>query len=157
MSRYHEPPTYPIAVGSPTVFLAGGITDVEDWQAPATETLLEEHPTITVFNPRRADFPIEDPSAGFGQVAWEQHWLHKVDLTLFWFPKSAPGRPQPIAQFELGQALGERRRIVVGAEYGYPRVADVRWLCHLNRPDLTVHDSLDATVKAALHTIGETP
>ena len=38
---------------------------------------------------------------------------------------------QPIAMYELGQALGEGRQIVVGADPAYPREADVHMLCRL--------------------------
>jgi len=57
---------------------------------------------------------------------------------------------QPIALFELGQALGEGRRIVVGADPGYPRERDVHLLCRINRPGMPVWSTLDDTLTTAI-------
>ncbi|WP_406693329.1 nucleoside 2-deoxyribosyltransferase domain-containing protein (plasmid) [Saccharopolyspora sp. ID03-671] len=150
---YIEAPHYhrPTCTDGPTVFLAGGITGVERWHTQAAEAL-QAH-GVTVFNPNRADFPIHDPNAGWEQVSWEQHYLHAADVTLMWFPASdRTVTTQPIAMFELGQALGEGRRIVVGADANYPREPDVRMLCQLNRSGMpvfsTLADTLAATVAA---------
>ncbi|MDP9798295.1 hypothetical protein J2S43_006807 [Catenuloplanes nepalensis] len=152
MNRYFEAPhPYQPAPGDPpAVFLAGGITGVERWHDRAAETLLAAG--LIVLNPNRADFPIHDPAAGPAQVAWEQRHLHLPGvLTLMWFPASDPAvTTQPIAMFEYGQALGERRRLVVGADPGYPRRADVRILGELNRPGLVVHDTLGSLLTAAI-------
>lgn len=156
-ARYFEAPQ-PVPAhcgahtGSPTVFLAGGISGVPDWQRDAAVALLDWHAGVVVLNPRRGDFSIGDSRAGArDQVVWEQQQLHRVDVTLFWFPACTPGTTvQPIALFELGQALGEGRRIVVGADPGYPRAFDVAVQCELNQPGLVVHDRLDAVVDAAL-------
>lgn len=142
---YIECPTmYRPAPGDPpAVFLAGGIVGCPDWQSVAAKHLAER---AVVLNPRRANFPIHDPSATPEQIQWEHHHLHMDGvLTLFWFPASdRQVTTQPIAMFELGAALGEQRPIVVGADPGYPRAADVRWQTALARPELTVTDSLDA-------------
>jgi hypothetical protein len=134
----------------PAVFLAGGITGVGRWQDRAA-AVLARAPAV-VLNPHRARFPIDDPGAGAEQVAWEQHHLHLPGvLTLFWFPASDPAvTTQPIAMFELGQALGEGRGLVVGADPGYPRQADVHLLCGSARPGLAVHTALDDVLAAAL-------
>jgi hypothetical protein len=52
--------------------------------------------------------------------------------------------------FELGQALGERRPVAVGADASYPRETDVRMLCHLNEPSVQVRATLGQTVQDAL-------
>ncbi len=151
MSDYYEAPDYCLEgeISAATVFLAGGITGVERWHDRAAHTLLGAG--VTVFNPNRANFPIDDPAAGWEQVSWEQHHLHLADVTLFWFPASDRAvTTQPIAMFELGQALGENRRIVVGASSGYPREADVRMLCRIARPGMTVHSTLDSTISATI-------
>jgi hypothetical protein len=75
-------------------------------------------------------------------------------VTLFWFPASDPRvTTQPIAMFELGQALGEGRRVAVGADEGYPRQADVRMLCRLSRPELVVHGRLDDVLGSVLELV----
>jgi hypothetical protein len=147
MTRYFEAPHPAPALTMPSVFLAGGITGCPDWQADATAMLLRQ-PRIVIVNPRRADFPMGDPDAGREQIIWEQRNLHAVDVTLFWFPRSRS--VQPIALYELGQALGEGRRIAVGADPGFPRIDDVVVQCGFNRPDLTVHTDLGDTVADAV-------
>jgi hypothetical protein len=72
-------------------------------------------------------------------------------ITLFWFPASDPAvTSQPIALFELGQALGEGRRVVVGAHLGFPCEPDVRMLCQLARPGMPVFSDLDDVLRAVL-------
>jgi hypothetical protein len=143
---YFEAPTYyrPQRCDAPAVFLAGGITGVaERWHARAIEVLTGATPVV-ILNPHRASFPIGDPSASWEQVSWEQHHLHLAAVTLFWFPAcDASVTTQPIAMFELGQALGEGRLIAAGAHPDYPREADVHMLCQLARPGMPVYSSLD--------------
>ncbi|MDT8916250.1 nucleoside 2-deoxyribosyltransferase domain-containing protein [Amycolatopsis sp. PS_44_ISF1] len=150
---YFEAPHYyrPL-LPRPAVFLAGGITGCPDWQSDAAEQLHDADPRLVVLNPRRADFPIDDPAQGPVQVAWEQHHLHLPGtVTLFWFPACDPAvTTAPIALFELGQALGERRPVVIGADPGYPRHTDVQLLTALCRSGTEVHTTLSATVTAAL-------
>ncbi|MGW4527875.1 RapZ C-terminal domain-containing protein [Amycolatopsis sp. NPDC004378] len=152
--RYFEAPNYyrPRPGSAPAVFLAGGITGCPRWHDHAATVLAAAPDPVVVLNPNRVDFPIHDPAAGWEQVSWEQHHLHLPDATtLFWFPECDPQvTVQPIAMFELGQALGEGRRIVVGADPGYPRAADVRMLCQLARPGMPVYASLDDTLAAVL-------
>ncbi|WP_370973845.1 nucleoside 2-deoxyribosyltransferase domain-containing protein [Amycolatopsis sp. cg9] len=151
---YFEAPNYylPQPGDAPAVFLAGGITGCPRWHDHAAAVLAAAPEPVVVLNPNRADFPIHDPAAGWEQVSWEQHHLHLAETTtLFWFPACDPAvTVQPIAMYELGQALGEGRRIVVGADPGYPRVADVRMLCQLAQPGLPVHSTLDDTLAAVL-------
>src|SRR4051794_41365713 len=123
--RYYEAPEpyAPLPEDPPAVFLAGGITGVEDWQREAADVL--GRLDAIVLNPRRRDFPIDDPEQTGIQISWEHRHLHLPQvLTLFWFPPG--GSVQPIALLELGAALDNPgRRIVVGADPRYPRVEDV--------------------------------
>lgn len=151
-SLYVEAPTYyrPQPADPSAVFLAGGITGVERWHDHAVKTLQASGKPVVIINPNRARFPIHDPSAAWEQVSWEQHHLHLPSVTtLFWFPASDPAvTTQPIAMFELGQALGEGRRIVVGAHPDYPREPDVHMLCQLARPGQVVYSDLDHALQA---------
>lgn len=157
---YFEAPDYyrPQPTDPPAIFLAGGITGVERWHTHAIKTLQAAEPPLVILNPNRTSFPINDPNAAWEQVSWEQHHLHLPNtISLFWFPASAPETTtQPIAMFELGQALGERRQIVVGAHPGYPREADVHMLCQLTTPGRPVYSDLnhvlhEAVIEAAAH------
>ena len=44
------------------LFLAGGITNCELWQNDIIK-LLKDKEELTIYNPRRKNFPINDPSA----------------------------------------------------------------------------------------------
>ena len=81
--QYVESPTYTSANMGPfknAVFLAGGITDCPDWQAEMVEMLSDTD--LTLFNPRRADFPIGDPLAAQKQIKWEHDHLRMAGSIL---------------------------------------------------------------------------
>ena len=114
-----ETPTYP------TVFLAGGITNCPDWQQKILGLLSDE--LISVVNPRRKNFPIEDPNAAQEQIEWEFHRLNQCDIFSMWF--SDADSDQPICMYELGRHLvlhqDHPETIVIGVEPGYRRAQDV--------------------------------
>lgn len=149
--RYVEAPEdyVPSEGDGPSIFLAGGITGCEDWQTTARGLLFRQD--VVLFNPRRADFDVTGGDSAQQQIDWEFRHLHRADLTMFWFPACDPKvTVQPIAMYELGAALGERRRIVVGADAQYPRRLDVVLQLRHVRPELVVGYSLEETLAAAL-------
>jgi hypothetical protein len=152
--NYVESPTeYGPTIRGVSVFLAGGITGCPDWQAeavrlfqaPATRDLTEMLANLTILNPRRANFPIGDPTAAEAQIAWEYRHLHRADAVLFWFPEETLC---PIVLYELGywnawRSAGteQPKPIFVGTHPEYARRADVLHQTHLARPGLrVVHD-----------------
>lgn len=146
--RYFEAPDpyEPQEGDPPAVFLAGGISGCPDWHSHAVHVLRDSGVPMVVLNPARKNFPITDPNAGWEQVSWEQHHLHLPGLiTLMWFPRPhLPVTVQPIAQFEFGQASDKPdRTLVIGADPDYPRQLDVHHMMRWNRPDETVHATLD--------------
>jgi len=52
-----------------SVFFAGGISNCPDWQKGLVDTLKDYE--ITVYNPRRNNFPIDDDSESEAQIIWE--------------------------------------------------------------------------------------
>lgn len=152
--RYYEAPNSYTPNGSepPAVFLAGGITGCPRWHTHAVHTLRDSGVSMVVLNPNRRNFPIHDPDAGWEQVRWEQQHLHLPGvITMMWFPASDPAvTTQPIAQFEFGQALGAGRRLVVGADPGYPRARDVELMMRFNRPGLELYSDLDTLLAATV-------
>lgn len=147
---YIEAPQEYIGKG-PSVFLAGGITDCRDWQNSATKMLTATFGRYgdenVIFNPRRENFPIDDPSASDAQIAWEFRHLARAEVVLFWFD-SGPSN-QPIALYELGRHAALGRRLAVGCDPGYLRKTDVTVQMQLARPDLPVFDSLPKTCEHA--------
>ena len=92
-----------------SLFLAGGITGCENWQQNVRRYLKDV--PIVIFNPRRKDFPINDPSAAQVQIEWEYEHLRKASMILFWFPYETLC---PIVLYELGAWSMTDKKIFVG-------------------------------------------
>jgi len=124
----------------PTVFLAGGITNCPDWQQKIINFLSEED--IAVINPRRKDFPINDPSASQEQIEWEFHALNNCDVFSMWFTSGESD--QPICMYELGRHLALRPygSIAIGVQEGYKRKQDVYIQTKLINPYITITNDL---------------
>lgn len=144
--RYFEAPTpwEPATnwLPEPCIFLAGGITNCSDWQSYARELL---DPRWTIFNPRRSNFDISDPTESKRQIEWEFEFLDRANVILFWF--AGGPSPQPITLYEFGRHLALRSsRILVGCDDDYSRRFDVITQYRLARPhtDHYVHSSLEA-------------
>jgi len=119
------------------VFLAGGITGCPDWQQAIVELLHDT--SVTLLNPRRADFPIGDPGAAKEQITWEYDYLRKADAILFWFPCETIC---PIVLYELGAWSVTNKPIFVGVHPQYQRRQDVEIQTGLARPEVNVVYSL---------------
>lgn len=118
----------------PSVFLAGGISGTFDWQADVAARLADL--PLVVLNPRRRDFPMNDPAAAPAQIEWEFRHLRRATAVLFWFP---PETLCPIALYELGgRALAREQPLFVGAHPEYARRLDVEIQLKLARPEVTV-------------------
>jgi hypothetical protein len=124
---------------SPAVFLAGGITGTDNWQASVAQSL--RHTELTVLNPRRRHFPVDDQAAGLQQIEWEHRHLQRATLAAFWFP---PPTLCPIALFELGACCSAGLPLVVGADRQYSRRFDLIVQLGLRRPEVGLVDSLEA-------------
>lgn len=123
-----------------SVFLAGGITDCPDWQAELIE-LLKDVPDLVMYNPRRKNFPIEDPNAAKEQITWEHDYLMEVDNLIFWFAK---GSLNPIVLYELGRyGNSSDRNLFIGMDKEYKRHQDVLIQTELDRPEIEVVYSLE--------------
>src|SRR5262245_51974564 len=122
----------------PAVFLAGGISDCENWQCQVAKAL--QHVAATVLNPRRASFSQHTAAENQRQIEWEHRHLRRADLVAFWFP---PQTLCPIALFELGVCCAAGTSIVVGTHPEYARRFDVETHLRLRRPKAKVVQSLE--------------
>ena len=133
------------------IFMAGGITGCPDWQDEAVKMLTLQvgwnhlglpgpDKDIMLMNPRRANFPMSDPTAADSQIKWEFDHLRYADVILFWF---CAEQIQPIVLFEYGYWLGQDKPMIVGCDPKYPRRADVLKQTSLARPELKIHSSLN--------------
>lgn len=127
--------------GVPMLFLAGGITGCPDWQRDAVRMLAGQN--VVLLNPRRANFPIGDPSAATDQIEWEYRHLAAADAILFWFPCETLC---PIVLYELGRWSTSAKPLFVGTHPQYQRRQDVLIQLRLARRDVTVSSDLELVV-----------
>jgi hypothetical protein len=127
------------------VFLAGGITGCPDWQRQMRDLLCESG--LLILNPRRRNFPIDDPAAAQQQIEWEYRHLRKADLILFWF---CAATLNPIVLYEMGAWSMTDKPIAIGVEPGYARAQDVVIQTKLTRPDVKICSSLRDLATATL-------
>lgn len=120
-----------------SLFLAGGIVGTPPWQWEMVQLLKDTD--LTLFNPRRKRFPIDDSSAAPEQIKWEYDYLRAVDAILFWFPCETLC---PIVLYELGAWSMTSKLIFVGVHPNYKRRQDVEIQTGLTRPDVEVVYSL---------------
>jgi len=123
--------------GMTKVFLAGGITGCRLWRKDIIEDPSVGKMNVVLLNPRRENFPMDDPSAAEGQITWEFEMLNAADLVVVWFSSETI---QPIVMFELGWLLGTGKNVLVGADARYERRQDVCIQCRLR--GYGVHDTL---------------
>jgi hypothetical protein len=126
--RVIEAPNELFDVPRPAIFLAGGITGCPDWQKTVIDGLSDIN-FGCLLNPRRANFPIENPNAAREQITWEFVALHKADVFSMWFCNTTSD--QPICFYELGRYVALRQvsnqlnHVLVGVEKGFKRSQDV--------------------------------
>jgi hypothetical protein len=136
MTRYLEAP-HEFTGPEPSLFLAGGITGTFDWQTEIVR-LLGDAPLV-VLNPRRRNFPMDDPTAARSQIEWEFRHLRRATVALFWFPCETLC---PIALYELGGRATTTQPFFVGTHPDYQRKLDVTIQLKLARPEVRVVHSL---------------
>jgi len=134
----------PTQTNTMAVFLAGGISGCSDWQKELAQMLGDED--IVLLNPRRPDFPIDDPDAARDQIEWEYHHLRLADAIVFWFPCETLC---PITLFELGAWSMTEKPLIIGTHPEYARRQDVVIQMALARPEVKIMSSLEEIVDAA--------
>jgi hypothetical protein len=132
--QYIEAPNKVKIKNQLSVFLAGGISNCEDWQSQAARALEPEN-SLTVINPRRNDWKMDGSQVEESviQIAWEFEYIRKVTDILFWFTDDTL---QPITLYELGAALERNhdfwngdengQRVFIGVDKNYKRALDVK-------------------------------
>ena len=114
-------------------FLGGGITNCPNWQKEVINILQKVDPEhLVVFNPRRDNFPINNPNASDEQIQWEYKYLECADIFSMYFCESESD--QPICMYELGRNIERMnnryminvdRHVIISSEKNYKRVQDV--------------------------------
>lgn len=125
--------------GDRFLFLAGGISGCPDWQSDMVRLL--QGTDWVLLNPRRANFPIHDPTAAEAQIQWEHEHLRYADAVLFWFPCETLC---PIVLYELGAwSMIPHKPIFVGVHPDYQRRQDVEIQTRLTRRSVQIVYSLE--------------
>lgn len=116
------------------IFLAGGIQKCGDWQKSLVEYFRKNNfkENIYLINPRRDNFPIDNPNAAEEQITWEFEMLEQCDMFTMCFNSSESD--QPICFYELGRNIEKMKqrfpltwmnRIAVTCDKNFKRCQDV--------------------------------
>ena len=125
-----------------SVFLAGGITGTSDWQKELIKKI--KHLDLTILNPRRKQFDLNDPKQSVSQIVWEFDYLRIADFIIFWFCKETVC---PITLYELGTHSMLNKPLIIGIDKEYKRKIDVEVQMKLARPEIEIVYSLDDVAK----------
>lgn len=133
----------------PSLFLAGGISGCPAWQHDLRDLLQDTK--LTLLNPLRAHFPMDDPDSAREQIVWEHTHLAAASAISFWFPCETLC---PITLFELGawaywrsgshDPKAQPKPLFVGVHPEYARRQDVEIQLSLARPEVSIVLSLEA-------------
>lgn len=134
------------------IFMGGGISGCPDWQKEMRLLLSDSLVTKNevLLNPRRANFPMNDPNASDEQIRWEYNNIKRADIVFFWFPCETLC---PITLFELGIFCHSKRKVLVGCHPNYKRRIDIEIQMSLYRPDVKVVYSLVDLAEAVKESI----
>jgi len=135
---YVEAPERTFPTTKKSIFLAGSITGARNWQKEVVQAIKDFD--VVVFNPRRDNFPIHDPSAALEQITWEHEMLRKADMIQMWFDGNTVS---PICLFELGAWIMTSKPMVIGMDPNYQRRQDVEIQTKLVRPEIPIVYAMD--------------
>lgn len=142
------------------LFLAGGITNVEDWQKVVIDVLMKKYKDIPliIFNPRRDNFDISNPNAAKEQITWEFNALSVTDIFSMYFAKGESD--QPICMYEYGKHLEKYSNsdysiyeFIVTADKEYKRYQDVIIQTELVDKKIKVNNTLDQHINVICNSI----
>lgn len=95
---------------------------------------------MTLLNPRRKHFDINDTNIGIEQIKWEHKNLLMVDAISFWFPHETLN---PITLYELGNWVFRPKKLFIGCHPEYQRKLDVLIQTRLEIPNQIIVYSLE--------------
>jgi hypothetical protein len=139
--RYIEAPERYIGRGK-SLFIAGGISNCKRWQDKLIKLL--ENESITILNPRRKKFEMNNSSIEEEQITWEYKCFEKATAVSFWFPSETLC---PITLYELGKLSTTRKPLFIGVDPKYSRIRDVKIQTSLIRPEIEIVYTLQDLAK----------
>ena len=141
---YQPPRSLPTGALANSLFIAGGITGAQDWQAQFARDLSDTE--LALLNPRRDHYNSLDPHALREQIQWEHDGLRASSAISFWFPARAMCL---ISLYELGSWAhwrdpnGAVKPLFVAVHPDYMRRENIEIQLELERPDVQIVSSLD--------------
>jgi len=131
-----------------SLFVAGWISNCPNWQEEFI--LYFKDKTITIFNPRRKNFDINNKNLELEQITWEHNHLEKADIISFWFPKETLC---PIVLYELWKYIKSDKQIFIWVDSEYQRKSDVEIQTKLVNPDIEIVYSIKDLAEQILKTL----
>lgn len=118
-----------------TVFLAGGITNCENWQKEVIDYLKslpdEKTDKLVIFNPRRDKWPKNSDTEEIRrQINWEADYIRTADIFTMYFTNTDKS-DQPICFYELGK-YANRSNDIISYQEGFKRALDVEFQMSIN-------------------------
>lgn len=118
-----------------TVFLAGGITNCENWQKEVIDYLMslpeEKTDRLVIFNPRRDKWPKNSDTEEIRrQINWEADYIRSADIFTMYFTNTEKS-DQPICFYELGK-YANRTNDIISYQEGFKRALDVDFQMSIN-------------------------
>ena len=111
------------------VFLAGGITNCENWQQKVIKYLVNlpasQTENLVIFNPRRNEWPSNSDTEEIRrQIHWEADYIRIANIFSMYFTNTKKS-DQPICFYELGKYAGYRD--VISYQEGFTRALDLKY------------------------------
>lgn len=138
---YIEAPNIHLEDEQPSLFLGGGITNCKDWHYTLVSEVKDFN--VTIYNPRRKKFDMDDITQSEIQIKWEFKHMNKADVLVFYFSEETLC---PITLFEFGSRMNsciyrklhglKKQSILIYCEPGYKRKSDVEIQFNLLKIDL---------------------
>ena len=135
------------------VFLAGTIdadTGSEDWQhkiCKKIEDTTDNKYRITIYNPRREEFPDSGSSEVRRQIKWEHKHMDDADLIVMNILEDSKS---PISLMEIGM-YAESGKLVVFCKPGFYRYDNVQMVCKKYNVPLHNTNDIDEICKLILN------
>lgn len=136
------------------VFLAGTIDGgaSENWQRKFYEELKKRcHDTVTVFNPRRDDWPDDGSDEVRNQIRWEHEHMDKADIIVM---NLLPDSKSPISLMEIGM-FADSGKLMVFCQEDFYRYDNVDMVCDRYDIPLYLTNDIDKMVGSFLHRVEE--
>lgn len=146
------PEYYALRNDDVAVFLAGGITNCEDWQNKVIDCLKRYTSNITdklvIFNPRRSEWPSNgDLEEVRRQIHWEADYICKCNIFSMYFTNTKDS-DQPICFYELGRYT--QGRDIISYQEGFRRALDVDIQMEILCPGIKVNKNITPEQHAEL-------